>query len=47
MAASGCPTDAIEINEKEECNCEECDCPTDEECGCEHCHCSDENKENA
>lgn len=47
MAASGCPTDAIEVNEKEECNYEECDCSNEknEKCECEHCHCSDiENK---
>ena len=36
MAASGCPTDAIEVNEN--CNCEE-KC-SDEECDCEDCNCS-------
>ena len=41
MAASGCPTDAIEVNE---CNCEECNCDNDEKCNCEHCDCSNENK---
>lgn len=41
MAASGCPTDAIEVNEKEECNCQECHCD-DEDCDCEECGCDDE-----
>jgi len=37
MAASGCPTDAIEV---EECDC---GCNEDKECDCKHCNC-DENK---
>lgn len=35
-AASGCPTDAIEVND---CNCECEDCS--EECDCEDCDCSE------
>lgn len=40
-AISSCPTSAIHIEENDNCNCEECDCPK-ENCDCENCNCHSE-----